>query len=90
MFHRKSYETTARRQWVRTNFCNSLDAAAVAERVPHKHRRTDQLYAVKLIRSDLPRTDKQLQLFVREAGVLTQLEHPRIVKAIDSDRGTYS
>ncbi len=48
-----------------------------------KHRRTDQLYAVKLIRSDLPRTDKQLQLFVREAGVLTQLEHPRIVKAIE-------
>ena len=48
-----------------------------------KHRRTGQPFAIKLIRGDLPKTDKQLQLFVREAGVLTQLEHARIVKAIE-------
>ncbi len=47
------------------------------------HRRTGEAVALKLIRSDIPQTDKQLQLFVREVGVLTQLEHPRIVKAIE-------
>jgi len=45
------------------------------------HRRTQVAYAVKLIRSELTISEKQVQLFLREAGVLIRLDHPRIVKA---------
>lgn len=48
-----------------------------------EHLRTNKKFAVKLIRSDVPVSDKQTQLFFREAGVLTRLNHPRIVKAIE-------
>lgn len=48
-----------------------------------KHLRTNEKVAVKLIRSDLPVGDKQTRLFLREAGVLTRLDHPRIVRAIE-------
>ncbi|MFK8111079.1 MAG: protein kinase, partial [Rubripirellula sp.] len=48
-----------------------------------RHLRTEETVAIKLIRSDSPITNKQIRLFVREAGVLTKLQHPRIVKAIE-------
>jgi len=39
--------------------------------------------AIKLIRSDLPTTSKQIQMFIREASVITRLQHPRIVRAFE-------
>ncbi|WP_430452537.1 protein kinase domain-containing protein [Rhodopirellula europaea] len=48
-----------------------------------EHRRTGEQYAIKLIRSDLPANGKQNSLFLREAGVLTRLDHPRIVKSVE-------
>ncbi|MDA8743399.1 protein kinase [Rubripirellula amarantea] len=60
-----------------------LGSGGMASVYEAKHRRTGETFAIKLIRDDLPQTDKQMQLFVREAGVLTQLDHPRIVKAIE-------
>jgi len=48
-----------------------------------RHRRTGEEFAVKLIRSDTPISQKQMQLFIREASVLTRLEHPSIVRAIE-------
>ncbi|WP_436717623.1 protein kinase [Roseiconus lacunae] len=47
------------------------------------HRRSGEVFAIKLIRSDLSETDKRMQLFVREATVLTKLRHPRIVQALE-------
>lgn len=48
-----------------------------------KHLRTGDVVAIKLIRNDAAITQKQVRLFVREAGVLTNLQHPRIVRAIE-------
>lgn len=47
------------------------------------HRRSDKVFAIKLIRTDLTETEKRVQMFVREATVLTQLRHPRIVDAVE-------
>ncbi|MCC9600294.1 protein kinase [Stieleria sp. JC731] len=47
------------------------------------HRRSGEQFAIKLIRSDLDETDKRMQLFVREATMLTQMRHPRIVEAFE-------
>ncbi len=55
-----------------------------------KHRQSGEEYAIKLIRADQPVDEKQMQLFVREASVLTRLDHPRIVKAHEFDsKGEY-
>ncbi len=48
-----------------------------------RHRRSGELVAVKLIRGDLPINVKQTQMFLRESSVLTRLDHPRIVRAIE-------
>ncbi len=46
-----------------------------------EHRRSRESFAIKMIRTDLPNAEKYVQLFVREAGLLTRLDHPRIVRA---------
>ncbi|EMI54223.1 FHA domain-containing serine/threonine-protein kinase [Rhodopirellula sallentina] len=48
-----------------------------------EHRRTGAQVAIKLIRTDLATTDKHVRLFVREAGLITRMNHPRIVKAFE-------
>ncbi|MEM0927057.1 MAG: FHA domain-containing serine/threonine-protein kinase, partial [Planctomycetota bacterium] len=58
-----------------------------------KHRRSGKEVALKLIRADLAQTKKRIQLFVREASLLGQLKHPRIVEfhefGIHEDRNPY-
>ncbi|QDS93497.1 Serine/threonine-protein kinase PknB [Roseimaritima multifibrata] len=60
-----------------------LGSGGMASVYKATHRRTGKVVAIKLIRSDLPQTDKRLRLFVREADVLTRLRHPRIVQAFE-------
>ncbi|MFG0289266.1 MAG: protein kinase [Rhodopirellula sp. JB044] len=48
-----------------------------------EHRRTKAQVAIKLIRTDVATTDKHVRLFVREAGLITRMDHPRIVKAFE-------
>ncbi len=42
--------------------------------------------AVKVLRQDLRRNPKVLQLFHREAGILRQLEHPNIVRLYEFEQ----
>ncbi|QEG39262.1 protein kinase domain-containing protein [Roseimaritima ulvae] len=46
-----------------------------------QHRRSKEWFAMKLVRAIDGVSEKQLQLFAREAGVILQLKHPRIVRA---------
>lgn len=48
-----------------------------------RHRKTLQDVAIKIIRSAVAPSDKMVQLFVREASVMLQLKHPRIVRSIE-------
>lgn len=48
-----------------------------------RHKRTDKRYAMKLIRHEGDVSEKQLSLFVREAGLILRLIHPRIVRAYE-------
>jgi len=46
-----------------------------------RHKRSNESFAMKLIRNDSEVTEKQIALFVREAGLILRLIHPRIVRA---------
>jgi len=48
-----------------------------------RHKRSNESFAMKLIRNDSELTEKQLALFVREAGLILRLIHPRIVRAYE-------
>jgi eukaryotic-like serine/threonine-protein kinase len=48
-----------------------------------KHRGSGQEFAVKLIHSSAVISEKLIQLFAREASILSQLNHPRIVRCIE-------
>ncbi len=48
-----------------------------------EHRRTGERFAIKLIRADIAATDKHVRLFAREAGLITRMNHPRIVRAFE-------
>ncbi len=48
-----------------------------------RHVLTDEPFAMKLIRTDGPRNEKLLALFVREASLILRLVHPRIVRAFE-------
>jgi serine/threonine-protein kinase len=47
------------------------------------HKQTGEVFAVKLIHRDLANDGKPRRMFMREAALLTQLDHPRIVRAIE-------
>ncbi len=48
-----------------------------------KHRGSGQEVAVKLIRTSIVASEKLVQLFAREASILSQLSHPRIVRCLE-------
>ena len=48
-----------------------------------RHRKTLQPVAIKVIRSSVAPSDKMVQLFVREASLLLQLRHSRVVRCIE-------
>ncbi len=48
-----------------------------------KHRGSGQEVAVKLIHSSIDVSEKLVQLFAREASILSQLNHPRIVRCLE-------
>lgn len=48
-----------------------------------RHRGSGQEVAVKLIRSSIVVSEKLVQLFAREASILSQLNHPRIVRCLE-------
>ena len=48
-----------------------------------RHKRSNESFAMKLIRNDSEVTEKQVALFVREAGLVLKLVHPRIVRAYE-------
>ncbi len=48
-----------------------------------KHRGSGQEVAVKLIRASIVVSEKLVQLFAREASILSQLKHPRIVRCLE-------
>ncbi len=48
-----------------------------------KHRASGQDVALKLIRSSMVISDKLVQFFAREASILSQLNHPRIVRCLE-------
>lgn len=48
-----------------------------------RHRKTLQDVAIKVIRSSVAPSEKMVQLFVREASLMLQLRHPRIVRCIE-------
>jgi eukaryotic-like serine/threonine-protein kinase len=48
-----------------------------------KHRKSAEEVAIKVVQGAVAPSDKMLQLFVREASVLSQLKHARIVKCLE-------
>jgi hypothetical protein len=48
-----------------------------------RHRGSGEEVAVKLIRSSVFVSEKLIQLFAREASILSQLNHPRIVRCLE-------
>jgi eukaryotic-like serine/threonine-protein kinase len=48
-----------------------------------KHRKSGEEVAIKVVQGAVAPSDKMLQLFVREASVLSQLRHVRIVKCLE-------
>ncbi len=48
-----------------------------------RHRGSGEEVAVKLIRSSNVVSEKLVQLFAREASILSQLQHPRIVRCLE-------
>lgn len=60
-----------------------LGSGGMADVYKATHRANGQTVAIKLIRGGGQTTEKQRQLFAREAGTILQLKHPRIVRALE-------
>lgn len=48
-----------------------------------RHRKTSQQVAIKVICFSLAPSEKSMQLFIREASLMLQLKHPRIVRCLE-------
>jgi len=60
-----------------------IGAGGMATVFEVQHKRSGERFAMKLIRSNGDVSEKHLALFVREAGLILKLVHPRIVRAYE-------